>query len=107
MMVCEPLHQLDLSDDTVTPAGDDFWVKALPKRFTNQLKEIIRSMLCIDRDQRPRAVELSIAVDHGMRIWRQDTEDGRRFVAKGEHVLGPKEQRKTMMRDQVPAGMLE
>lgn len=94
MMVGETLHQVDLSDETATPAKDDFWVKALPKRFTSQLKEIVRSMLRIDRDQRPRADELSIAVDRGMRIWRQDTEDGRRFIAKGEQVFGPSEQRK-------------
>lgn len=51
-------------------------------------------MLRIDRDQRPRADELSIAVDRGMRIWRQDTEDGGRFIAKGEQALGPSEQRR-------------
>lgn len=96
MMVGEPLHQVDLSDETVTRAGDDFWVKAMPKRFTSQLKEIVRSMLRIDRDQRPQADELSIAVDRVMRIWRKETEEGRRFVAKGEHVLRPRELRKTM-----------
>lgn len=115
MMVGEPLHQVDLSDETfvdlsaetLTPAEDDFWVKALPMHFTSQLKEIVRSMLLIDRDQRPRADELSTAIDRGMRIWRQDTEDGRRFIAKGEHILGPKEQWKTTTRAQVPAGILD
>ncbi|MCJ1261463.1 hypothetical protein MMC22_001327 [Lobaria immixta] len=106
MMVGEPLHQVDLSDETATRARDDFWVKALPKRFTSQLKEIVRSILSIDRDQRPRADELSANVDRGMRIWRQDTEDGRRFIAKGEHVLCPKRQQKTTTRTDVPAEML-
>ena len=61
--VGEPLRQVVMLDDTVTPADDDFWVKALSKRFTNQLKDIIRSMLRIDPVQRPRADNLSAAVD--------------------------------------------
>lgn len=86
MMVGETLRQVNLSDETVTPAADDFWVKALPKRFTSQLRGIVRSMLRIDRNRRPRADELSTAVDGGMKIWRQDTDEGRRFVAKVKHV---------------------
>lgn len=84
MMVGEPPTQVDLSSQTTTPNRDDFWVKALPARFTAPLKEIVRSMLRTNRDDRPTADDLTATVEEHMKAWRESTAEGRRFVAKGE-----------------------
>ena len=84
MMYGEPPIQVDLSKETTTPEGDDFWVKALPARFTSPLKEIVRSMLRTNRDDRPTAHDLAVVINENMKAWRKDTEEGKRFVAKSD-----------------------
>lgn len=64
--------------------SDDFMVKALPDTYSPQLQNIVLQMLTVDRNERPTAADLSVEVDRGMRIWRETTPEGRRYVSKGE-----------------------
>lgn len=64
--------------------SDDFVVKALPDTYSPELRDIVLQMLTIDRNERPTAADLSVSVDRDMRIWREDTPEGRQYVGKGE-----------------------
>lgn len=84
MMSGEAPTKQDVSDKVGNVGEDDFWVKAIPSRYSTELKKIVRAMLRVDRTKRPTADDLSVNVNHGMNIWRDSTSEGKRFVAKGE-----------------------
>lgn len=84
MMCGQPPTQQDVSSKVGNVGEDDFWVKAIPSRYSTELKKIVRAMLRVDRTKRPTAGDLSVNVDHGMNIWRDSTSEGKRFITKGE-----------------------
>lgn len=75
----------DVSNKVGNVGEDDFWVKAIPSRYSTELKKIVRAMLRVDRTKRPTADDLSVSVDHGVNIWRDSTSEGKRLIAKGEN----------------------
>ncbi|SLM41063.1 Serine/threonine/dual specificity protein kinase, catalytic domain [Lasallia pustulata] len=96
MMVGHPPEEQDLSgllpapefigtEAPTDPAGlRGFYMRALPQRYSNELRDIVRAMLHFQEAKRPTAADLSVEVDRGMRIWREDTEEGERYRLKGE-----------------------
>ncbi len=84
MMTGAPPIQQDVSSKVGNVGEDDFWVKAIPNKFSTELKRIVRAMLRVDRKKRPNADDLSVNVSCGINIWRDSTPEGKRFVAKGE-----------------------
>ena len=84
MMSGAPPTQQDVSSKVGNVGNDDFWVKAIPSRYSAELKKIVRAMLRVDRAQRPTADDLSANVSQSMNIWRDTTREGRQFITKGE-----------------------
>lgn len=96
MMVGQPPQEEDLSkvlpapefigtEAPENPAGlRGFWLKALPQRYSSELRDIVKAMMHFQEAKRPTVADLSVEVDRGMRIWREDTEDGARYWLKGE-----------------------
>lgn len=82
MMDGEIPQSVDLSAQT-TSVKKDNWVKALPARYTPELREIVRSMMSTGCDP-PNAIDLAATVDEGMKAWRENTMEGRRFVSKSD-----------------------
>ena len=96
MMVGQPPQDEDLSE--VLPAPEfigteapknpaglrGFWLRALPQGYSTELRDIVKAMMHFQVAKRPTVADLSVEVDRGMRIWREDTEEGRRYRLKGE-----------------------
>ncbi len=84
MMSGAPPTQQDVASKVGNTGEDDFWVKAIPNRYSMELKKIVRAMLRVDRTKRPTADDLSVNLGRGMNIWRESTSEGKQFRAKGE-----------------------
>ena len=82
MMVGEPPTSLN---DSLDADENDFWVRPIPRYFSQGLKGIVRRMLRLDAAKRPTAMDLSVEVGQGMNVWREDTFEGEQFIAKGEY----------------------
>lgn len=96
MMVGHPPAEEDLSEvlpgpqfigtePPEDPAGlRPFYMRALPREFSTELRDIVKAMLHFQEAKRPTMADLSVEVDRGMRIWREDTEEGETYRLKGE-----------------------
>lgn len=96
MMVGHPPIEEDLSgvlpgpqfigtEPPKDPAGlRPFYMRALPQEFSAELRDIVKAMLHFQEAKRPTIADLSVEVDRGMRIWREDTEEGGMYRLKGE-----------------------
>lgn len=84
MMSGAPPTEQDVSKRVGNIGEDDFWIKAIPSRYSTELKKIVRAMLRVDRTKRPTADDLSVNVDQGLNTWRNNTSEGKRFIVKGE-----------------------
>ena len=81
MMVGERPTRIRVEHD---PYDEDVHWQAIPDRYGNSLKEVVRSMLQMNPRDRPDAESLFHHVIHCMGIWREITDEGRRYTAKGE-----------------------
>ena len=68
MMSGAPPTQQDVSNKVGNVGDDDFWMKAIPSRYSAELKKVVRAMLRVDKVQRPTADDLSGNVSQGMNI---------------------------------------
>ena len=96
MMVGQPPEERDLSEVLQKPefiglkppenakGQRDFWLKALPQRYSPELRDIVKAMMHFQEDKRPTVADLSVEVDRGMRIWRESTAEGEAYRLKGE-----------------------
>lgn len=91
MMAGAPPLAIDPSKIVGNPSEADFWVRSLPRRYSSRLRQIVMGMLRVDRTARPTADDLSVVVDGGWAAWREDTDEGKSIVLKGElkHLDGP------------------
>jgi hypothetical protein len=83
MMAGTPPVPLDLRKVTGPPKKSDFWVRALPRRYSSKLREIVLGMLRTDPKARPTAEDLSVVVGAGFATWMEETEEGKRMILKG------------------------
>lgn len=90
MMLGQPPEAVNLSHETTTdPPDRDFWVQALPEdTYSCQLKRIVREMLRESIRRRPDGVMLYQNLMHDMEVWRGESEEGRRYVRRGECPRG-------------------
>ena len=64
--------------------SDQVVVKGLPDTYSSELRDIVLQMLTTNKNERPTAADLSVDVNQGMSMWRENTLEGRRYVGKGE-----------------------
>lgn len=96
MMVGQPPREEDLSEvlpppefigteAPENPAGlRGFWLRALPQSYSSELRDIVKAVMHFQEAKRLTVAELSVEVDRGRRIWREDTEEGQTYRLKGE-----------------------
>lgn len=87
MMVGKPPVDTETDISYLLPEGatsDDFIVKPLPDTYSPDLRDIVLQMLTTNRNERPTAADLSVDVNQGMSMWRDNTPEGRHYVGKGE-----------------------
>ena len=84
MMAGAPPLSIDPRKIVGNPSEADFWVRSLPRRYSSRLREIVMGMLRVNRTARPTVDDLSVVVDSGWAAWREDTDEGKGIVLKGE-----------------------
>jgi len=91
MMVGKPSIDTEKDMSSLRRDGttqEDIHVQPLPTRYSPELRKIVATMLRTDFKQRPTAADLSVSVDKGIRVWRENAPEGMLYVREGERKGG-------------------
>ncbi|KZF21162.1 kinase-like protein [Xylona heveae TC161] len=69
--------------DTSSGGAHDY-VQAIPSRYSFALRKIVYDMLRTNSPSRPTALDLNERVEEAMSVWKDTTEEGRKYVGTGE-----------------------
>lgn len=93
MMAGTPPIPIDTTGAVGNPTEDDFWVRALPRKYSSSLRKIVMGMLRVNPEARPTVDDLSVVVDAGWAEWREKTEEGRTIILKGRQKISEEDKK--------------